>query len=142
MYSRIFDNFDKIWTMEQSEKDQGRVIRTDEIRFKTKLKVKVTPELLRTELVLLPKLSQINSLSFLRTSHGRQCYFSLSPHILKKIVIDETTREANLVHNTHPTHGKTESELLKPRFKKKKKKGKKKKKKRRGDRNPRLKLSN
>lgn len=111
--------------MEQSEKDQGRVIRTDEIRFKTKLKVKVRPELLRTELVLLPKLSQINSLSFLRTSHGRQCYFSLSPHILKKIVIDETTREANLVHNTHPTHGKTESELLKPRLKKKK--GKKKK---------------
>ena len=111
--------------MDQSEKDQGRVIRTDEIRFKTKLKVKVTPELLRTELVLLPMLSQINSLSFLRTSHGRQCYFSLRQHILKKIVIDETTREANLVHNTHPTHGKTESELLKPRLKKKK--GKKKK---------------
>ena len=72
-------------------------------------------------------LSQINSLSFLRTSHGRQCYFSLRQHILKKIVIDETTREANLVHNTHPTHGKTESELQKPRLKKKKKKGKKKK---------------
>ena len=83
---------------------------------------------MRTELVLLPMLSQINSLSFLRTSHGRQCYFSLRQHILKKIVIDETTREANLVHNTHPTHGKTESELQKPRLKKKKKKRKKKKK--------------
>ena len=30
------------------------------------------------------------------------------------------------MHNTHPTHGKTESELQKPRLKKKKKKGKKK----------------
>ena len=55
-------------------------------------------------------------------------FFPLRPHILKKIVIDETTREANLVHNTHPTHGKTESELLKPRLKKKKKKKRKKKK--------------
>ena len=45
------------------------------------------------------------------------------------------------MHNTHPTHGKTESELQKPRLKKKKKKEKKKKK-RRGERNPRLKLSN